>query len=436
MADSITIGYTSQTRIISIDGTAGAEFELHIKQGSNYYNWDTDAFTPGSKILGFQKIPANGTFLKEYIIPTVTTDTTYDLYVSALPGTTLRIPTTHEQKIGSLFQKGVKTATFTATESSALVIQNSGSAGTDLTGGTLSNNHAELTQTGTVTEASGYFVYIHSVPSWNKDDGGSWTLSNYVEAKVDQVLSSGNIIILETGKGANIASGYSIVGQNVTDKITVSAISGDKVTLSTAQDLKVGQTLAFSKSDWKIGPLSATVTDTSGTVTFSMTTTHNIEKTGIADITCVLDADDHFSVKPNAFPVTDIVCPALGEVVIYPISDCTNYLNNLGDLDANKATKTYRVHSVPAADVTAKRPINTNEEDGVITYATLGVAGSSDVAAGAVMGDAGVAEVTYSPHSSMIAGDTDFFFYKTVDAQSSGAQTSSLTQGKISITIV
>ena len=110
MADSKTTGYSSAVRTISIRGTAGSEFEIHIKQGSNYYNWDTDVFGPGEKILKFQKIPTNGLFLKKYTIPTVVADTSYDFYIRALPGTTLKAPTTHEQKIGTLFQKGPKTS--------------------------------------------------------------------------------------------------------------------------------------------------------------------------------------------------------------------------------------------------------------------------------------------------------------------------------------
>ena len=434
MADSKTIGYSSVTRTISINGTAGAEFELYIKQSTNYYNWNTNVFGPTEKILKFQKIPTSGTYVIKYVIPTVTTDTSYDFFIRANPGTTLSIPTTHEQKIGTLYQKGAKTATFTATESTTLVVQNSGSAGTDLTGGTLANNYTTLTQTGTITEASGLFAYCHSIPSWNVDDGGSWTNSNYVEAQIESVLTPEKIILKED-QGTNIASGYSVTGDNITDEITVSAISGDTVTLSAGQDLTPEGRLIFSKSEWKIGPLSATVADTSGTTSISMTTTHNVEKIGIANVACVLDVDDHFSVKPNAFPVNDIKCPAGAEVVIYPIVDCTNYRNQLGELDANKGSKTYRVHSVPTADVTATRPYIDEDADGGISYTVLGVAGTSSVSAGAAMGSAGAAEVTYTPHASMIEGDKDYFYYKTVDAQSSPV-TSSTTQGKISITIV
>ena len=51
------------------------------------------------------------------------------------------------------------------------------------------------------------------------------------------------------------------------------------------------------------------------------------------------------------------------------------------------------------------------------------------------MGSAGAGVVTYTPHTRMVAGDTDFFFYDCVDNQ--GTPVASATdQGKISITIV
>jgi len=434
MASSKTIGYTSQTREIKITGTVGAEFELYIKKGTNYYNWDTDAFSPGEKILRFQKIPSSGVFTKNYTVPTVTADTSYDFYLNVLPGTTLTVPTTHGQKMGTLFQKGQKTATFTATESSTLVVQNSGSAGTDLTGGTLTSTGVTLTQTGTITEGSSKFVYCHTIPTWDSATGGSWTNSNYVETSlVEKLTSDGTKIRVTAGTGTNIASGYAVLGDNIVDEITVSAISGDIVTLSAGQDLNVGQTLNFSKSGWKVGPLQASVTtNTSGTATVSMTTTHEIEKVGIANLSCVLDVDDHFSVKPNAFPVENIECPAGGDIVIFPIVDCTNALGTTGDTDANVASKTYKVHTHPA-DGTSSRPIE--NEDGTITYVDLSVQGSVSPAEGANMGSAGAAEVTYTAHADMIAGDKDFFYYKTTDGQTPNVD-SSTTQGKISITIV
>jgi len=430
MASKVTIGRSTQTRKIKINGAPGSKFELYVKKGSDYYNWDTDSFQTLEKKLQFQEIPDSGVYTKNIVIPEVSADTSYDFYVTAIGDTKMSIPTTHEQKIGVLYQKGGKTLTFTTTSSASLSIS------APLTGGTVTNCPSVLTQAGTITKSGSPtpLIYIHETPSWNAEDGGNWTLSNYVEAIVVDV--SGAVILLDDATG--IVSGYSVVGNNIIDEITVSAVSGDKVTLSAGQDLKPGDSLGFSQGGWRVGGIVAEIEDVgaaSGTTTVKINMTATVEEQGVADLTSVCSVDAFASIKPNAFPVTEALCPAGGELVIFPIVECTNYLGTKGDIDANRASKTYKVHSVPTADVTATRPYIDDDVDGGISYAVLGVAGTSSVSAGAAMGGAGVAEVTYTPHASMIEGDKDYFYYKTVDAQSS-PQTSSLTQGKISITIV
>ena len=97
-------------------------------------------------------------------------------------------------------------------------------------------------------------------------------------------------------------------------------------------------------------------------------------------------------------------------------NDCTNYLGQLGDNDKNVGDKTFTCHSIPSASTSSAGD----------AYGTL------DVAADAEMGGG---EVTYTAHGDMEAGDTDYFYYKCVDDQSTPVA-SSTTQGKISITIV
>ena len=96
----------------------------------------------------------------------------------------------------------------------------------------------------------------------------------------------------------------------------------------------------------------------------------------------------------------------------------------MGDLDQN--TKTFKVHSVPT---------HTTSSAAIRTANTSIVGSLTSLAADEPFGIAGVSTVEYAPHAEMIPGDTDVFFYKTVDAQSS-PQTSSLTQGKVTVTIV
>ena len=405
MAITKTIGHTGETRKIRINGNAGAKFGLYVKQGSNYYNWDTDAFQTLEKILKFQEIPSTGGYAKDIVIPEVTTDTSYDFYINALPGTISNVSTTHAQKIGTLYQKGPKKTTFTTTSAASLVIASG------LTGGILTNTTDTLTQAGTITKSGSPLIYVHGTPSWNKDDGGNWTNAKTVSATVD--LVSGTKVVLVDG--TNISSGDSITGDNIIDEITVSAISGNTITLSAAQNLSIGQTLTFSKSGWEIGPISATMKN-SGTTAVTMSMDANVAKIGIADVTCACVVDSFVSVKPNAFPVTGILCPAGGNVVIDVVGYCTNYLGTKGDNDGGQEEKEYIIHSIPTTSTSS-----------------IGSAGTSSVAADGSMGSTGVGTVTYTAHGDMVAGDTDYFYYKTTDAATTASATD---QGKISIIIV
>ena len=413
MAITKTIGYTTETRKIEFLGDPGSKFEMYVKQGSNYYNWDTDSFQTLEKILKSQEIPSNGKYTKDIIIPTVTSNTSYDFFVRPLHGTISELDVTNEQKIGVLYQKGISTMTFNTTSAASLVIENSGTAGTDLTGGTITSV-GRLNQTGTITKSGSPLIYVHATPTWNADDGGNWTNTNTVSSKV--VASEGTSVRLEVDGGDDIASGYAIKGSNIADEITASAIADDTVTLSSSQNLKKGDTLSFSKGGWVVDSIVAKMKN-SGTTAVTMAMEVSVSEVGITDVTSVCAVDSFVSVKPNAFPV-NVNCPLGGNVVIRVENDCTNYLGQLGDNDANKATKTYAIYSIPSASTSSI---------GASGYGTL------SLAADASMGSAGTGLVTYTAHDVMKAGDTDYFYYDCVD----GATTASATdQGKVTITIV
>ena len=406
MAITETITRGGETREIKISGSTGAEFELYVKEGTNYYNWSTNSFQKIEKILKNQKIPISGKYTQSIVIPAVTSDTSYDFYIRTLPGTTSNVSTTNEQKIGVLYQKGSKTATFTATSAASLVIASG------LTGGTLNNTKDTLTQTGAITKSGSPLIYVHNTPSWNKINGGNWTNVNKVSTSVISI-DGAKVIVKD---GSNISSGYAVTGKGIIDEITVSSISGNIITLSAAQNLTQGQTLIFSKSGWEIGPITATIS-LSGTTSVTMTTSHKIQSVGIADVTSACVIDSFVTVKPNAFPVS-VSCPARGNVVINVVDYCTNYLGTRGDNDANQEEKEYVLHSIPTTSTSS-----------------IGVAGTISLAADASMGATGVGAVTYTAADDMIAGDTDYFYYKTTDNQDP-AVASATTQGKISITIV
>lgn len=412
MANNIIIPRSGQSRKWDIHGTPGATLEIYIKQGSNYYNFDTDSFQTAVKKLKAE-IPSSGLLRRYITIPQVSSDTSYDYYIATTGSTTSNVELTNDRRVGTLFQKGPKTATFTTTEDTTLSIASA------LTGGTLKATNTSLEQTGAVTEVSSKFVYIHSVPTWDIETGGAWTNSRTVRQKIK--YGKGTIWYVEDG--TNITTGLSVTGKNIIDEITVSAISGNMITLSAAQRLTDGQELTFSKSGWEFESIYAKA-ENSGTTSVTFLNSTTVAKVGIADVTVELDIDEYVSVKPNAFPV-NVNCPAGGNVEISVNRECTNYLGELGDNDANQSSKTYAIHSIPAAS-TSSAAIRTG----------LGAAiGTLSLDAGEHMGSAGTGEVTYTSHASQIAGDTDIFYYKTTDAQTPTVD-SSTTQGIVTVTIV
>ena len=410
MAISKTIPYTGESRDIKISGTPGSEFEFHVLQGSSYYNFDTNSFSATVKTLKNQEIPSNGVYIKTVVIPQVTADTKYDFFVRPVGSTKSNLRDTNEQKVGTVYQKGTKTITFTTTSAASLVIASG------LTGGTATQVGGQVSQSGTITKSGSPLIYVHSTPSWNKQDGGNWTFSNEVKTTV----TSANGAFITVEDGSDIASGYAVVGENIVDEITVSAISGNKITLSTAQRLTIGQELVFSKAEWGVGTVYAKLKN-SGTTAVAMSMVAEVSKVGIADLTSACAVDGFVSVKPNAFPV-NVTCPAGGNTgAINIVRQCTNYQGGTGDNDANQGDKTYAIFSIPAT-ATSSRPIDS--EFGTISL-------DADEA----MGSAGAGAVTYTSHANMVAGDTDFFFYDCIDDQSTPVA-SATDQGKISITIV
>ena len=409
MAISKTIPYTGENTDIKISGTPGSEFELYVLQGSSYYNFDTNSFSATVRILKNEKIPSNGVYIKTVVIPQVTADAKYDFFVRPIGSTKSNLQNTNEQKIGTIYQKGTKTMTFTTTSAASLVIASG------LTGGTATQVNGRVSQAGTITKSGSPLIYVHSTPTWNKQDGGNWTFSNEVKTTVTNV--NGAVVTVEDG--SDIASGYAVVGENIVDEITVSAISGNKITLSTAQRLTDGQELVFSKAEWGVKTIYAKLKN-SGTTAVTMSMVAEVSKVGIANLTSACAVDGFVSVKPNAFPV-NATCSAGGEVEINIVRECTNYQGGRGDIDVNQADKTYAIFSIPA-DATSSRP-------------TDGEFGGISLDANEAMGSAGAGVVTYNAHANMVAGDTDFFFYDCIDDQSTPVA-SATDQGKISITIV
>ena len=181
---------------------------------------------------------------------------------------------------------------------------------------------------------------------------------------------------------------------NIIDEITVSAISGNIVTLSAAQKLTDGQELTFSKSGWEFKDVAAKAKD-SGTTSVTMSTTQQVAKVGTADVTVELDIDEYISVKPNAFPV-NVDCPAGGSVEMRLPDICENYLGTRGDLDANLSSKTFKVHSIPAG-ATSSAAIRTGDAS---------IVGTLSKAADEAFGSAGVSTINLDTTAGINTGDS------------------------------
>ncbi len=420
MATTKTISRDGETRAIKITGKAGSTFEFYIKQSSNYYNFNSETFTSSIFILKKQEIPADGKYVKNVVIPAVTSNTKYDFFITPTGNSKLNINTTGDLKAGTLYQKGAATLTVTTTDDTTLSIASS------LTGGTATEAGASVYQTGAITEASGNLVYIHKIPTWNPRTGGAWTNSR----KLEKQVAHGARTIYALTDTSDLVTGLAVTGPNIVDEITVSAISGKNITLSSATRLDPGDVLTFTPSQWEFSAISSKAVSThSGTTSVTFVQDVTIAKVGIANLTVELDVDEFISIKPNAFPV-NVNSTGLDTFEIDCAADCTNFLGTLRDLDANLSSKTFKVHSIPAA-ATSSAAIRTGDTS---------IIGTLSKAADEAFGSAGVSTINYTPHASMIPGDTDVFYYKTVDAQSS-PQTSNTSddaqhdQGKVTITI-
>ena len=81
----LDLSYASEVRQFTISGDAGAQFILEIKSGSTFYNFTTNRFQAAASRL--EKTIANGNYKGSITFPTVATDSQYDIYLYAVPGT-------------------------------------------------------------------------------------------------------------------------------------------------------------------------------------------------------------------------------------------------------------------------------------------------------------------------------------------------------------
>ena len=435
MSKAVTTTSSAQDRTVSINGTPGAKFEFFIKQGTSFYNFNSNLFQSSEFLLRNQEIPSSGRFTVDISLPKVTTETTYDIFVRPIGETDIAIQRTSSLKAGTITQKGTpKAITFNTVEGSGSTF----TIASSLSGNKITRTNKLLTYTGAITNAGGgsLFTYVNKVPTIADFTNLGTTISATIQA-INQVEDSdtprSQLFFEPPDDLSSVTTGQTIeIDSTIEDAaITVHAITVNSdgtavVTTSSAiSGSGGGGTATFTSSGYEISTFDVSVTG-SGTTSTTLTVNAEASKLGTSDATSQLDVDDFMTDTPNAFPITLNV--PIGTPTEFNVQEiCTNFLGTLGDIDSNASTKTYKAHSLPA---------HTTSSIGVsgdaATFGTITQSNGSAISAGNTLTN-GI--VVFTPAELAEPGDTDSFVYKCTDAQSS-PKDSSTTQGLVSITIV
>ena len=433
MSKAVTTTSSAQDRTVSINGTPGAKFEFFIKQGTSFYNFNSNLFQSSEFLLKNQEIPSSGRFTVDISLPKVTTETTYDIFVRPIGETDIAIQRTSSLKAGTITQKGTPNAiTFNTVEGSGSTF----TIASSLSGNKITRTNKLLTYTGAITNAGGgsLFTYVNKVPTIADFTNLGTTISATIQA-VNQVDDSGTprtqLFFEPPDDLSSVTTGQTIdFGETISDvAITVQAItvnSDDTAVVTTSSEVPVsGGTATFTSSGYEISTFNVSVSG-SGTTSTTLTVNAEASKLGTSDATSQLDVDDFMTDTPNAFPIT-LNVPVGTPTEINVLEQCTNFLGTFGDIDSNAGTKTYKAHSLPA---------HTTSSIGVsgdaVTFGTITQGNGDAISAGNTLTN-GI--VVFTPAELAEPGDTDSFVYKCTDAQSS-PKDSSTTQGLVSITIV
>ena len=354
MSKAVTTTSSAQDRTVSINGTPGAKFEFFIKQGTSFYNFNSNLFQSSEFLLKNQEIPSSGRFTVDISLPKVTTETTYDIFVRPIGETDIAIQRTSSLKAGTITQKGTPNAiTFNTVEGSGSTF----TIASSLSGNKITRTNKLLTYTGAITNAGGgsLFTYVNKVPTIADFTNLGTTISATIQA-VNQVDDSGTprtqLFFEPPDDLSSVTTGQTIdFGETISDvAITVQAItvnSDDTAVVTTSSEVPVsGGTATFTSSGYEISTFNVSVSG-SGTTSTTLTVNAEASKLGTSDATSQLDVDDFMTDTPNAFPIT-LNVPVGTPTEINVLEQCTNFLGTFGDIDSNAGTKTYKAHSLPA----------------------------------------------------------------------------------------
>tara|TARA_R100001082_G_scaffold87810_1_gene54223 strand:- start:1113 stop:3596 length:2484 start_codon:yes stop_codon:yes gene_type:complete len=328
-----TIPNTGGLQRLNVSGNAGATYRAQITNNAgNTYNFETSQFTTTSTNSGNLQIPSNGLASFEFSVPAISTDEEYSVQITPVGSTSLGANVPSALETFKLTQLAGKTITFDTTGTGLSI-----AATLDTTFKSSANKveyqSRPFTIKGAITASDGDILYVTRQPEIDADDDGDFTNSRYLEKRVVSITD--NAVTLDNV--TNISANFVAWGENINETITVSAISGNIVTLSKKQEnIKPNQIISFSKGGHHIEIGSATI-EGMGTTSLTATIEGVIKRFGSENTTITFPLDNFVTDDPNSYN-GEVNC-SIGDGNVVDI-DLTAF-----DPDINVGDKTYSLVS-------------------------------------------------------------------------------------------
>ena len=328
-----TIPNTGGLQRLNISGNAGATYRAQITNNAgNTYNFETSQFTTASTNSGNLQIPSNGLASFEFSVPAVSADEEYSVQITPVGSTSLGANVPSALETFKLTQLAGKTITFDTTGTGLSI-----AATLDTTFKSSANKieyqPRPFTIKGAITASDGDILYVTRQPEIDADDDGDFTNSRYLEKRVVSVTD--NAVTLDNV--TNISANFVAWGENISETITVSAISGNIVTLSKKQEnIKPNQIISFSKGGHHI-EIGSAIIEGMGTTSLTATIEGVIRRFGSENTTITFPLDNFVTDDPNSYN-GEVNC-SIGDGNVVDI-DLTAF-----DPDVNVGDKTYSLVS-------------------------------------------------------------------------------------------
>jgi len=257
---SDVIAPTSFTRnaghqVLTVRGTPGAEYQLNLRKALSLdtsaaaltkanFNFGLKNFQT-SPSYNYFTIPANGFQEHVFRLPSVTSDTRYDVFVTPRNTTTLNSNVPSQAGDLSMTQTGTRTLTLFPSATTASDFDNLTADALKIT----------LTRSEALQDSVTHTTVI---------------------TRCQTTISSSTSLVIEK-RDARIKPGMYVTipknGNGIPHGTTVTAVDGRVVTLSAASSITAKDTVRFDTNSSKIFPFTKTFTGSSGTPTFTTTAT-------------------------------------------------------------------------------------------------------------------------------------------------------------------